>query len=638
MPKSGRFLAMVSPPSEQWNKNWESAVLAGALLQMDRNFDHETGLISGHVGPEYSYQSNLRNQKVHITRASMEYALYLLESREERRAQIAVKILDRMEQLQEKDRGNEWYGLWSWYVEEPLSQMLSVDFNWADFNGALLLCMIFRHGSHLSPPVIEQMKRMLVRCCASIRKRNVSMGYTNIACMGTFVTLAGAEVLNDEDLHAYAVDRLKRFASFIDQTGGFVEYNSPTYAKVVVQNMTCMLMFVKNRQSLELARRIHERIWLHLAKHWHLPTKQIAAPMSRCYFNDLGPQIWIQKALNNELTFMDKKAISLDLPRENADVGILDYRCPGDLKQYFTSVGAPRLHREIFLLGSPSDNANVNPSLDVEGTTFLTPEFCIGSTNRSDFWVQRRPLMAYWGAPQHPVRCLQLRLLKDDYDFSSGLFYSVQNDGAVLGQVRFRSDGGDRHISLDPIRDQRFQLSRMTVQLSFDVWEEGWKLFAGEEEITSQSTPLPMGSALFVDAGTTQIAVRFFEPAFGSYESQMLFFKEGGRATIELRLMSSATPVTLDWRNIESAGCGIALLMKTGRLPDLLSSGEFQLERFKTGGDDEFSISSWQNTRGKLELTTARAVGTGDFMDRSFRSYIDGQPVPMQRLSSARLV
>jgi hypothetical protein len=228
--------------------------------------------------------------------------------------------------------------------------------------------------------------------------------------------------------------------------------------------------------------------------------------------------------------------------------------------------------------------------------------------------------------------------LKDDYDFSSGLFYSVQNDGAVLGQVRFRSDGGDRHISLDPIRDQRFQLSRMTVQLSFDVWEEGWKLFAGEEEITSQSTPLPMGSALFVDAGTTQIAVRFFEPAFGSYESQMLFFKEGGRATIELRLMSSATPVTLDWRNIESAGCGIALLMKTGRLPDLLSSGEFQLERFKTGGGDEFSISSWQNTRGKLELTTARAVGTGDFMDRSFRSYIDGQPVPMQRLSSARLV
>jgi hypothetical protein len=634
----GRFLGlMASAGYEDWNETWDSAVLQGALLVMDKSFDPEAGLISGHVGPEYSYQSNLRSQKVHPTRTTMEYALYLLESKDNRRTETAVKILDRMEALQEKDPSSKWFGLWGWYVEEPPAQMPAADFNWADFNGALLLCMILRHRERLSPVVIQQISSMIGRCCISIRKRNVSMGYTNIACMGTFVTLAGSEVLEDAELHTYAVERLGRFAAFIDETGSFAEYNSPTYTKVLVQNLTRMLMFVKDAQALVLVRRIHERAWLHIAKHWHLPTRQIAAPMSRCYFNDLGLQIWIQKALNNELVFMGRKAISEGPPHENEDVALVAYRCPDNLKQYFTIAGGARMHREIFLLGSPADTTHASALEDVEGTSYLTPAFCIGSANRSDFWIQRRPLMAYWGPAQHPVLCLQMKVIKDDYDFSSGLFYSVQNHGAVLGQVRFRSDGGDRHISLDPIRDQTFKLSRMVVQLSFDVWEEGWKLFAGERDVTSQTVPLPTGSSLLVDAGTVQIAFRFLEPEFASYDPQLRFTKGGGKAMIELILMSAAQPVTLDWRDVKSAGCGIALFMTTGRRADLVASAVFEPGRFSTEGREELSVSRWQSPEGKLELVTARGVGTGDFMNRAFRSSIDNQPVLMQRLSDVPL-
>jgi len=634
----GRLLGwMASTGSGEWNETWDSAVLQGTLLVMDKTFDPEAGLIAGHVGPEYSYQSNLRNQTVHPTRTSMEYALYLLESKEKRRTETAVEILARMEALQEKDPSSKWFGLWGWYVEEPPARMPAADFNWADFNGALLLCMIFRHRERLSPVVIQQISRMIGRCCVSIRKRNVSMGYTNIACMGTFVTLAGSEVLQDAELHTYAVERLGRFAAAIDETGSFAEYNSPTYTKVLVQNLTRMLMFVKDPQALALARRIHERAWLHIAKHWHLPTRQIAAPMSRCYFNDLGLQIWIQKALNNELVFMDKEAISQGPPHENEDVALVAYRCPDNLKPYFTTVGDPRMHREIFLVGSPADSTHANALLDVEGTSYLTPAFCIGSANRSDFWIQRRPLMAYWGPAQHPVRCLQIKVIKDDYDFSSGLFYSVQNNGAVLGQVRFRSDGGDRHISLDPIRDEKFQLSRMVVQLSFDVWEENWKLFAGERDVTSETEPLPMGSPLFVDAGKVQIAIRFLEPGFASYPPQMRFIKDGGKAVVELILMSATQPVTVDWRDVKSAGCGIALVMATGRRADLVASGAFEPGRFSSDEQEDLLVSRWQSPEGKLELVTARTVGPGDFMNRAFRSSLDTQPVPMQRLSDVLL-
>ena len=618
-----------------WNRDWDAAVLKGALLHLDKSFDPEAELIAGHVGPEYSYQSNLRSQKVHPTRTSMEYALYLMEAKDPRRMKTALKILDRMEELQEKDPNNKWFGLWGWYAEEPPAKMPAVDFNWADFNGALMLCMIFRHRDSLPAAAVEQLRRMTQRCCTSIRKRNVTMGYTNIACMGTFVTLAGAEVLEDDDLHAYALDRLHRFAAYIDRTGSFEEYNSPTYTRVVVQNMTRILMFVKDPKALDLSRRIHARAWLHIATHWHLPTRQIAPPMSRCYSNDFGPQIWLQKALNNALIFLDKETISTGVRGENDDVSYVDYHCPDNLKIYFTTVGPVRMHREIFLLGSPADAVHANASVDIEGTTYLTPAFTIGSANRSDFWIQRRPFMAYWGPPQHPVRCLQMKVMKDDYDFASSLFYSVQNKGAVLGQVRFRSDGGDKHPSLDRIRDQRFQLSRMAVQLSFDVWEESWKLFANHVEVAAGVVSLPLGSQLFVEMGEVQVAARFLNPNFGSYEPQMRFIRAEEKATIELVLMSSPETVTLDWRNVKSAGCAIALMMAKGTRREL--SGAMESRHFSTVNNGALSISRWQSPEGRLEVTTASNVGDGDSMNRYFRANIDGHAAPMLRLSDVPL-
>ncbi|MFP5210995.1 MAG: hypothetical protein ACLGRW_17075, partial [Acidobacteriota bacterium] len=249
-----------------------------------------------------------------------------------------------------------------------------------------------------------------------------------------------------------------------------------------------------------------------------------------------------------------------------------------------------------------------------------------------------RPFMAYWGRPQHPVKCLQLKVMKDDYDFSSALFYSVQNNGSVLGQVRFQSDGGDRHPSLDRIRDQRFQLSRMAVHLSFNVLEDNWKLFAKEVEVTAGTEPLPLGSPLFVDMGDMQIATRFLEPNFSSYEPQMRFIRKGGKAVIELILMSSPDAVTVDWRQVKSAGCGIALMMAKGVRKEMISSGAMELRQFSTVKNGKVSITNWQSPGGRLEVVTATNVAPGDLMNRAFRASIDGHAVPMIRLSNTVLV
>ncbi len=628
--------AMFNPAEQEgWNKQWDNAALMGTMLHLDHDFDLKEDLVSGHVGPEYSYQSNLRNQKVHPTRTSMEYALYLLEVGGKARIERATTILNRLETLQDRDPQSKWFGLWSWYLEEPLDRMPAVDPNWADFNGSLLISMILRHQRELPATTLQQIRRMLRHCCAAIRIRNVSMDYTNIACMGTFVTLAGSEILDDADLHTYAVDRLRRFAGNIDKTGSFAEYNSPTYNKVVVQNMTRIMTFVKDSQSLELSNGIHERIWLHIATHWHLPTRQIAAPMSRCYNNDLGAPLWLQKALNNALIFMDIQKVSTTA---NEDVGLLNYHCPDDIRPYFTSFGSARLRREVFILGAPTDASRATEVVDVEGTTYLAPSFCLGSANRSDFWNQRRPLMAYWTPPQHPVRCLQMKVLKDDYDFSSALFYSVQSDGAVLGQVGFRSDGGDRHISLDPIRNQTFTLSRMVVQLSFDVWDNQWRLYSGGQDVTFHSGGLSLISPILIDAGPIQLAVRFLAPQFGSYEPHLRFTKGPKTAALELTLMSSPRPITLNWSDVHSAGCGIALFMTNGDTKRLAETANLEGERLTVEKQELFSNTRWASPKGLLTLTAATAVRPGDFMDQQFRSSIDGKPVPMTRLSDVLLL
>ena len=360
--------------------------------------------------------------------------------------------------------------------------------------------------------------------------------------------------------------------------------------------------------------------------------------MSRCYSNDFGPQIWLQKALNNALVFLNREAISAGAPGENNDVSYVDYHCPENLVPYFTAVGPVRMHRELLVLGSPASAAEANAPVDIEGTTYLTPTFCIGTANRSDFWVQRRPCMAYWEPAQRTFGCLQMRVMKDDYDFSSALFFSVQNNGAVLGQVRFRSDGGDRHISLDPIRDQKFKLSRMAVQLSFDVWKPNWRVFAEDAEVSSVKEPLPMGSPLLIDVGDGQIAARFLQPVFSSYEPHMRFLKSGKGAVIELILMSSTEPVTLDWRDIKSAGCGIALMMRQGSRKDMVLSAAMKSEQFSMENRGEALIAGWNSPEGKLEVVAAREVGPGDSMSRAFRSSIDGHPVPMTRLSDVPIV
>ena len=611
--------------AEEWTEEWDRAVLRGALAADDEAYDPAERMLTRKIGAQYQYHTNLRSMTAHPTRESLEYALYLLEDGSDERQRRALEVLDRVLPLQDTAETSQWYGLWGWYLEEPPSKMSPADWNWADFNGATLLFIERRHGSRLSPQLHQRIRNAIRHAAYSIRRRNVGMGYTNIAIMGTFVTLAAAELLGYTDLTDYAKQRMRRLAEHINQTGSFDEYNSPTYTQVAIANLTRMRMMIRGMEMRQIAERIHERAWLHFASHWHYSTRQLAGPMSRCYFTDIGSPLWLQKALSGELAFA-----TIEEARASGEVAVLDFNCPEELRHFFLEPGEPRQHREIFQGAEP-------PETPLQGTTWLIPDLCLGSANQADFWVQRRPLLGYWGGPERPMRYLRLRLLKDDYDFSSGLFHSVQEKGSVLGLINFRWPGGDRHPGLEPIENGAFECSRLRVRADLAVIPDHVRLLLDGKESSLPATDLLPGSRVAIDLNGAYLWMRFPRAAFGDSKPRLSIEPGDGLLTVSLDLHRSASPKTIRWDEVRTAWAALNLVLESaaGTLEDFsLRCSMGHLEPRESGGKIRLI---WRSPEGRLWLEGLTGIAVIEEHSRAYRAGIRSGPVPYIRLSDKRI-
>jgi hypothetical protein len=588
----------------KWTTAWDKAALASALAVREPQFDAAEAMIVRKVGSAYNYHSTLRNVMAHPTRESLEYALLLLEGRQDERA---GQILSRVLTLQEVDPGSPWHGLWGYYAEEPPAKMSPADWNWADFNGAALLMIAHRHGERLGPALRTRVLEAIRHAAASVRKRNVSMSYTNIAVQGTFVTLAAAQLLGDADMRNYATERLSRLAAAIDETGSFAEYNSPTYSEVTIANLTRMRMTLNDGVAQTLAERIHYRAWMHLGKHWHAPTMQLAGPQSRCYGTDIGRPLWLQKALGGKIQFA-----SIDkLAGLEADVPVLDFQCPQELQSLFLETPAAHLHREVF-----------RPK--VGGATYLAPGYCLGAVNRGDFWVQSRPLVAYWGGAARPARWAQLRVVKDSYDFSSALLYSVQEKGYVLGLVNFRSPGGDKHISLDPIANGEFEASRLRLRLDMANLPEDAKVLSNGKPVFG-NLEAKNRISFELDGGWLHFQVRGW--GLGGRTPRLTVGLEESMMVVSLELIRGEA--TIRWKEWNEAWIAFTCCITAGR-----EDGAMGFESVPGQGKVRLT---WKTPAGVLGLTGAARVGTIEEQDAAFEETVNGAAVVWPRLADERL-
>ncbi|MBI5282022.1 MAG: hypothetical protein HY858_10095 [Candidatus Solibacter usitatus] len=581
-----------------WPAAWDRLLVRKAVESLDHRYDPDKAMIQAILGPEYRYHTRLRECRAHPTRDSLDYALLLLEEGSKPRLVRAQAILDRVLHLQVIDPESKWYGIWGWYMEEPPDKMAPADWNWADFNGSLLLLTEFRHGARLGGALRARVREAIRHAAYSVKRRNVSMSYTNIAVKGTFVTLAASELLADSELGAYAGDRIVRLARAIDETGSFAEYNSPTYARVSITNLTRIRMYVKDAEARRRAALIESRFWLHLAAHWDAARRQFTGPMSRCYSNDAGYPVWIEKALGGRLGLANPDNRSTQAAGNDGETAIHDYRCPTDLIPRFLTPGAGAGHRELFI-AAPATS----------GTSWFGRDFSIGSANRSDFWVQRRPLIGYFGDASRPARTVQLRVIKDGYDFSSALFFSVQQGPRILGLVNFRNPGGDKHISLDPIKDGRFECGRLFLELDFEGLPDGF-------EADSVDGVLRLKSSLL------QARFQIISARFGGRRPEMKLTPSTQSLTVTLDFKPAAAPRLVRWSDIADAHAAFAL-----ELADAGGAFTTPAPSARQGGG--LIHLAW----GPLELTGATRVDSAAAQNAAFGESIGGRPVAPVRLS-----
>ncbi len=378
---------------------------------------------------------------VHPVRESFIYALALLQRGNPSDQERAAAILKAVLPLQDKTPGSPTCGVWPWLLEESLAEMDAPDLNWADFCGASAGHIVTRHSTQLPPPLLQNLKHSLKLAAQAIRRRDVKPGYTNIAIMGGGVCVVAGEQLQDNALLDYGRKRLESVVQFTQRTGGFNEYNSPPYAKVVIAECERTLQLAKDLRARTAAETIRFLAWETVARSFHLPTQQWAGPHSR------NSRVRLR---TSSVEFIRTRTGAAITPHPTMQNGpprgyavVAARRCPAHLLHHFQQPPtAPQQQRRTF-----QRDRSRQPM--IQGVTWQDDVACLGSVNRSSFWTQRKPLIAYWRTDADPAVVFRVRFLHDGRDFASMGLNTQQLGPRVLAAIHSLTGQGDWHPSLD---------------------------------------------------------------------------------------------------------------------------------------------------------------------------------------------
>ncbi len=461
------------------------------LQQREADYDTAVHLLRKYIPPTANhYHTNLIDTTAHPFRESIYYAADLMDSGLPDYQQRAFRIFETIIAQQDQDSTHDTYGIWSYHLEEMLPQMNTPDWNWADFIAVPMLETYMKHHAALPPALRQSMEEAIVHASRSIEKRDVKPGYTNIAIMGTLVTHLSAHLFDLPDLKEYAAMRLRRFYDYTAELQGFAEYNSPTYTRVALDELCRMQQYILDEEARQMIDFCYLAGWEVLATHFHPPSGQLAGPHSRSYSTLLRDDFYdfLYGASQDQVDYQQAQ-----LP---VDYYKLQHQIPASLVPNFRQLPQARVEKSTFSVGD-------NP---VVGYTYLHPQYCISSVNRSTTWQQRRPLVAYWGTPKRP-RYLQPKLLHDGVEFAAGNIFSVQSSNAVLTTLNFATDGGDYHVSIDRLPDGIFRASDL--RLRFEL---------GGAELLDSLT-VDEGTVALRD-GEVQMDIRLLRTYFNGEEVQ----------------------------------------------------------------------------------------------------------------------
>ena len=390
-------------------------LLLKVLNRLHANYNPELKLLRAPFDSPGYHTALVNVEWVHETRESLNYALALLDSEDNRFAERAFSILEKVVSLQDSNSEHSTYGIWSWYYEEPLAQMSPPDWNWADFCGKSLLLAMIRHKSKIPPYLAEQVRVSIFRACEAIIKRNVGPNYTNITIMGAFVTLIAGEYFEHHPFRDYGLKRLKRFDQYTKRLNVFEEYNSPHYTPIAIQELSSILTETSNAEARIITGQLLDIAWRTLAEHYHSPTRQWSGPHSRSYSTmlTLADLSFIQLATSGTVTFLAE----MDLVYDTVWYGNR-IQCPKAILPLFKFNGEKTVREMI--------EHDETTGLKKWATTYMNPSYTLSTFNKEIMWNQRRNLVGYIKNGEASTY-VHMKFLRNGYDYYSVIFTCARN-------------------------------------------------------------------------------------------------------------------------------------------------------------------------------------------------------------------
>ncbi|MBD0379924.1 hypothetical protein [Paenibacillus sedimenti] len=536
--------------------------LLASLSEREASYNPAVKLLYGPMTK--TYHTALKKDSypyVHHTYSSVVYALDLLDSGLPVYSERAAEILPVILQMQDRRQDSPTYGIWPYFYEEHLDQMEAPDWNYADFIGKKLVFVLKRHGNRLNEELRQGLKEAIGYACQAIMKRDVGPGYTNIAAMGAFVTLVGGEVIGQETLVQYGRNRLQRLYDYTMRLGTFVEFNSPCYTPITIEELQHIHEEAKDSISIKLSERLLHVAWKMMAERYHPRTKEWAGPHSRSY----------SPMLEN---YPDPRA----------------HRCPEELLPYFSSEEERYFRCPIF------DEEEMG--YQSYATTYMHEAYCLGSFSKDMMWNQRRNLIAYVDN-NGKAAYVQLRFLKDGKDFSSAVFTGVQDKSDIVFGINMALDFGDWHPVLDPVNGV-FEAEDIRIRIEIGGYTEGLDRLSGDKHdydaavvIGGQTMRVKQLSA-FSDMGEPRMAITRSEQQ-GTLNIDYIIY-EGQRKEFDFHKWNQAAWVFLftlsaraeelqagseyndgslyAWCEKQGRKMGIAIPVKPDRIGQLFRSNE----------------------------------------------------------------
>jgi hypothetical protein len=202
--------------------------------------------------------------------------------------------------------------------------------------------------------------------------------------------------------------------------------------------------------------------------------------------------------------------------------------------------------------------------------------------------------------------------------------------------VNFRSPGGDKHVSLDPVPANGFPAKRLRLQWDLTGVPESSPILVDGKPWNGGAIPNARARVALDLGGGVRLWLQHRQAAFAGYAGRLSISRTGGTLSVALDLLEK--PGTVLWTEVKQAYIALAMAMGWGRGD--LQAFDRACSRMPIHADVSAGKATlgWKTSAGDLGLEGSVAVAAVAEQDRAFRDRLDGNLIPIVKLSYDKLV